>query len=318
MFSISVITCTHNCKPNYLEQVIEALKKQTLEKRRWEYLLIDNASADPLESRVDLSWHPDARHIREEKLGLTHARLRGIHEAQGEVLIFVDDDNVLDADYLEQAVAVSGKHKTIGAWSGQGRPVFEQQPPAWTKRHWGHLALHEFQADVWSNQLDGAMPSGAGLCVRKEVADHYAELHAKGKRAFLMDRSGDSLVSGGDVDLASCACDIGLGVGLFAALKLEHLIPADRLTEEYLLRLTEGIGYSGVILDSFRPSSSPASGWSRKVADLLRYLRMDAREKRVSRATKKGQARARKDLAANANKHGSDLIVPSELELERR
>ena len=315
---LSVITCSHNPRPDYLEQVLDALKVQTFDHERWEYLLIDNASADPLASGVDLSWHANARHIREEKLGLTHARLRGIREAQGELLVFVDDDNVLDPDYLEHVIEVAGKHSMIGAWCGQRRPVFEQQPPAWTKRHWSHLALHEFQADIWSNQLDGPMPNGAGLCVRKQVADYYAELHSTGKRAFVMDRSGDSLVSGGDVDLASCACDIGLGVGLFAALRLQHLIPSNRLTEEYLLRLTEGIGYSGVILDSFRQSSSRPGGWSRKVAERLRYLRMDSREKRVYLATKKGQARARKDLAASANKHGTDLRVSSELELERR
>jgi glycosyltransferase involved in cell wall biosynthesis len=77
----SVITCSHNPREDYLQQVIEALKNQTLEKQNWEYLLIDNASDEALETRIDLSWHPNARHVREEKLGLTHARLRGISEA---------------------------------------------------------------------------------------------------------------------------------------------------------------------------------------------------------------------------------------------
>jgi len=318
LINLSVITCAHNPRPDYLEQVLDALKVQTLDQGRWEYLLIDNASADPLEARIDLSWHPHARHIREEKLGLTHARLRGIREAQGDVLVFVDDDNVLDVDYLEQVIEVSSKHSMIGAWCGQRRAAFEQQPPAWTKRHWSHLALHEFQEDIWSNQLDAAMPNGAGLCVRRRVAAYYADLHSTGKRAFVMDRSGDSLVSGGDVDLASCACDIGLGVGLFAALKLQHLIPSNRLTEEYLLRLAEGIGYSGVILDSFRPTVTRPHGWSSRVAELLRYLLLDSREKNVHRATKRGRAKARKDLAAAVQKNPTEVRAPSEWELEAR
>jgi len=299
---MSVITCSHNSRPDYLNQVLDALKNQTLDKQRWEYLIIDNASDKPLESRVDLSWHPNSKHIREEQLGLTHARLRGISESRGDILVFVDDDNVLDSDYLEQVMAVSEKHLMIGAWSGQGRPVFEEQPPEWTRRHWGHLALKEFADDSWSNQpqLPETMPTGAGLCVRKLVASYYAELHANGKRAFVMDRNGNSLVSGGDVDLASCACDIGLGVGLFASLKLSHLIPSGRLTEDYLLRLTEGIGYSEVILQSFRPSASAPTPrrWSSKAADFVRFLRMDLRERRVYRAHKKGELRARQDLMA--------------------
>jgi glycosyltransferase involved in cell wall biosynthesis len=296
--TVSVITCSHNPREDYLKQVIEALKGQTLDTNKWEYLLIDNASDDPLAQRVDLSWQPNSRHIREEKLGLTHARLRGISEARGDVLVFVDDDNVLDADYLQQVVEVGNKHPMIGAWGGQRLPQFEQEPPAWTRRHWSHLALQEFQKDTWSNQTDGPMPNGAGLCVRKSVADFYASLHENGKRVFIMDRNGSSLVSGGDVDLAMCACDVGLGVGLFASLKLQHLIPSERLREDYLLRLTEGIGYSGVILDSFRERVNGSPSWSRKVADFVRCMRMDSREKKISRAHKRGAARARQDLLA--------------------
>lgn len=40
-------------------------------------LLIDNASKATLASTWDLSWHPRARQIREEELGLTRARLPG-------------------------------------------------------------------------------------------------------------------------------------------------------------------------------------------------------------------------------------------------
>jgi glycosyltransferase involved in cell wall biosynthesis len=303
--TLSVITCSHNPREDYLKRVIEALKNQTLNKQNWEYLLIDNASDDPLEKRVDLSWQPNARHVREKKLGLTQARLRGIREARGEILVFVDDDNVLEAEYLQLAVEVANKYPMIGAWGGQRLPLFEQEPPAWTTRHWSHLALHEFDKDIWSNQPNGAMPNGAGLCVRKSVADFYADLHADGKRAFIMDRNGSSLVSGGDVDLAMCACDVGLGVGLFASLKLQHLIPSERLQEDYLLRLTEGIGYSGVILDSFRTKANGSPCWSRRVADFLRYVCMDGREKKVYRAHKRGAVRARRDLEARA-RNGND------------
>jgi hypothetical protein len=42
----------------------------------WELLLIDNASQNPLQNLVDLSWHPIARIIHEPAPGLTPARLR--------------------------------------------------------------------------------------------------------------------------------------------------------------------------------------------------------------------------------------------------
>lgn len=299
---ISVITCTHNPREDYLEQVLAALKTQTLGREFWEYVIVDNASAVPVGTRLNLSWHPQAGCIREEKKGLTNARLRGIEHARGELLVFVDDDNVLDADYLEQALGIFRERPMIGAWSGQNRPVFEESPPAWTKRHWGNLAIREFEGDRWSNlpHVAETSPNGAGLCVRKQVARFYLELHRNGARPFLLDRNGDRLVSGGDVDLATCACDLGLGVGVFAALKLKHLMPAFRLKEDYLLRLTEGIGYSGVILNSFRPQAveRPSPTLTSQFANILRLMRMNGRERRFHRAFKRGEAKALRDLLA--------------------
>ncbi len=300
---LSVITCSHNPRPDYLKQVLEALREQTLAKSRWEYLLIDNASQEPLEPRVDFSWHPNARHIREENLGLTHARLRGIREAAGDILVFVDDDNVLDADYLEHVVRVGQEWPRMGAWGGQTRPGFESEPPDWTRQYWSRLVIREFDSDRWSNQPSQAdtMPCGAGMCVRKSVADYYVDLHANGQRNIIMDRAGDSLVSGGDSDLAICACDIGLGMGLFTALKLTHLIPAGRLTEDYLARLLEGLAYSSIVLNSLRSNNGHPAGrkLSTSLADLTRLLIRDRRDRRFFRAVRSGEQKAVQFLNQN-------------------
>ena len=292
---ISVITCSYDPRPDYLAQVVDALQKQTLDQSRWEYLLIDNSSQEPLETRVDLSWHSNARHIREGELGLTHARLRGIREAAGDILVFVDDDNVLDEDYLDEVVRVGRKWPRLGAWGGQTRPGFESEPPEWTRQYWSRLVIREFDSDRWSNQPSQAdtMPCGAGMCVRKPVGVYYADLHASGQRNIIMDRSGDSLVSGGDSDLAICACDIGLGMGLFTSLKLTHLIPADRLTEDYLARLLEGLAYSSIVLNSFRSTNGrDGRTVSTSLADIGRLLIRDRRGRRFFRAIRSGEQQA--------------------------
>ena len=253
MSDVSVITCTHNPRPDYLAETIEALARQSLPLDRWEYLLIDNASSPERTPRVDLSWHPRARMIREENLGLTPARLRGIREAQGDLLVFVDDDNVLDSNFLEEALRVPRQKPFLGSWSGQCRARFEEAPPEWTRRYWGNLVIREFDSDVWSNmpRLPQTMPCGAGLCIRRVVAQRYLALHENGRRKwFQFDRTGDSLISGGDNDLAACACELGMGIGLVSALKLTHLIPPERVTLDYLAKLTEGIYFSAVILDA--------------------------------------------------------------------
>ena len=102
MFKISVIICSHNPQKDYLLKTLTGLRRQTASKKTWELLLIDNASDEALTKKWDVSWHPNGRIIREKKLGLTYARLRGIREAKGAIFIFVDDDNLLDKEYLKE------------------------------------------------------------------------------------------------------------------------------------------------------------------------------------------------------------------------
>jgi glycosyltransferase involved in cell wall biosynthesis len=289
---LSVITCSHNPRADYLMRVVNALKYQTLDKQSWEYLLIDNASSESLAVSTDLGWHPNARQVREDKLGLTPARLRGIQEATGEMLVFVDDDNVLDADYLEQVQRLAEAWPMLGAFGGQARPEFEEEPPEWTREYWPRLAIREFDQDRWSNVpcLEDTTPNGAGLCVRQRVAGEYFAYHVNGKRKFVLGRAGASLLSAEDLDLAAAACDIGLGNGLFTSLKLTHLVPRERVEEDYLLRLTEAQTFSGIVLKSFRDVGTPERlGWKTIAADQLRILFMNPQKRRFFRAVRRGQ-----------------------------
>jgi len=63
---ISVIICSHNPWQAYLQRVLDALRIQTLPPEHWEVLLIDNASCEPLAFSWDLSWHLNAKHVRED------------------------------------------------------------------------------------------------------------------------------------------------------------------------------------------------------------------------------------------------------------
>jgi glycosyltransferase involved in cell wall biosynthesis len=300
MPALSVIICTHNPRDDYFGRTLDGLRCQTLLCEKWELAVIDNCSDQRVAGRFDTSWHPNARIIREEKLGLTPARLRGIREATCEVLVFVDDDNVLDPDYLEIALRTAQERPFLGSWSGQCRADFEATPPEWTRRYWGNLVIREFSDDKWSNlpRLAETMPCGAGLCVRRDVALHYLHLNESGKRSVQFDRTGTSLLSGGDNDLAACACDLGFGVGLVSALKLTHLISQGRLTEDYLARLAEGISFSSVLLDYDRGIVNPARSVAGQILDFLRIMRLRRPHRRIVKAAYRGRERAIAQIAA--------------------
>jgi glycosyltransferase involved in cell wall biosynthesis len=298
--ALSVVICTRNPRTDYFSRTLAAMRAQSLHPDRWELLIIDNLSDKPLADRIDLFWHPAARILRVETLGLTPARLRGIREARGDVLVFVDDDNVLDADFLEAALRVAEEKAFLGAWSGQCRPEFEVAPPDWSRRYFGNLVLREFDRDVWSNlpRLAETMPCGAGLCVRCKVAEHYLKLHDTGVRQVQFDRTGEALLSGGDNDMAACACCLGLGIGLIAALRLTHLMPPERLTVDYHVRLAEAIHFSSIMLDAEWGVANGRRGALGKMIDLARTMRLKPPHRQILRAAYRGRDRAAELLAS--------------------
>lgn len=253
---ISVIICTHNPNSGYLNRTLLALKEQTMKYSNWELLIIDNASIVKVEGGFDISWHPNGRFIVEDKLGLTYARIKGISEAKGELLIFFDDDNVPNADYLEKAKEIAINFPYIGAFGGNLIGEFQKKPPEYFKKYLGMLAIRNVPRMVYSTlYLWETTPAGAGMVIRTAIAERYLEELKKNTLRQKMDRHGNILLSGGDNDLAFTAIDMGFACALFPQLSLIHIIPRNRVAPEYLLRLSKYIAASNVLLYSLRPGS---------------------------------------------------------------
>ena len=266
---------------------------QTLPKEEWELLLIDNASETPLADTWGLSWHPRARHIREDELGLTPARLRGIRESCGDLLVYVDDDNVLAPDYLQTARTLLMEHPHLGViGAGILEPEFAVQPPPELVPHLGYLALRRVSRDLWSTNTNDltCVPWGAGLCVRRQVTDRYQQLVKRLNVTELLDRRGDRLFGDGDVAFSWASVAEGQGFGVFPALHITHLISADRLTQQYFLRLAYDSNYCSGVLHYLRAGILPGDShgrverWVRLIAHGIRRGLFSMRFKRAALA----------------------------------
>ena len=246
---ISVSLCTHNPRMDYLNRVILALRNQTLPFSEWELLLIDNACTEPLAARFDIAGHPGGRIIREETLGVAFARLRAITESRGDMLVFVDDDNVLNFDYLAQSLRIAAEWPSLGAWGGSIAPEFEVPPPVHLRPYLKLLALREVTEPRWSNvwNCKEAEPWTAGLSIRKRAAMAYLG-QFKDSQLRITGRTGSSLIGGEDTELAYVTCSLGFGMGIFPDLKLVHLIPKQRLDDSYIARIAQGTNTSSLLL----------------------------------------------------------------------
>ena len=301
--SVSVILCTHNPRPDYLGRVLASLRGQTLPAQQWEFFLVDNACEQPLAEIWDISWHPHGRHIRENELGLTAARLRGIRESSGELLVFVDDDNVLAPDFLAQAAAIRARCPVLGVFgAGILEPEFEVQPPAKLRPYLHCLALRNNLSALWSNNVKDfqCTPCGAGLCVTRHLANFYRNfLEGLGIKAVL-DRRGKRLFSSGDDFFSRLAAQVGLAFGVSPALRITHLISADRLRKQYFLRLIHdhslSTGVMDYVLDGTQPSRTDLVWFVRL---LLHGMRNGLFSMRCWWAAARGQDGAAQFISAN-------------------
>ena len=251
MPNISVIICTRNPRPDYLCRVLDALEVQTFPKEQWELLVVDNASKERLAETWDLKWHPHARHIREEEPGLSPARLRGIKESYGELLIFVDDDNILTPNFLETAWAIMAGYDFLGVFgAGILEPEFEVQPPSELLSRLDKLSLRYVKKFCWSSDIKDFeyIPWGAGLCVTRSVADYYPQFVFQLNAIDLLDRKEERLFAGGDDLFSWASVAVGKGFGLFPELRVTHLISAGRLSHRYFLRLIHDHAFSHGVL----------------------------------------------------------------------
>jgi len=86
-----------------------------------EILVIDNAPSDS-QTQDRIAAIPGIRYVQELKAGLNFARNRAIQEAKGELLAFMDDDVVVDSDWLMALWRSWTTHPDAGAWTGQVLP----------------------------------------------------------------------------------------------------------------------------------------------------------------------------------------------------
>src|SRR5690606_24576051 len=153
---LSVIIPTYNPQIDSLQQTLNSLERQSLANQNWELIIIDNNSSNSFEQEIDLGWHHNARIIREEKQGLTYARLKGFENAIYDIIVMVDDDNILDENYLINALKIFVENVELGAIGGKSTPIFENEVPVWLVNFYGCLALRDLGNQCliakWENQ----------------------------------------------------------------------------------------------------------------------------------------------------------------------
>lgn len=278
MTNLTVIIPSHNPRHNILIKVIDSLRHQTMPHDQWELLLIDNASTEPLSSDL-VNWHPHGRLIREPQLGLTVARVRGLTEAKNQLLVWVDDDNLLDSTYLVSASDAFADNPKLGAAGGASFPLYQEPPPPWFNEGLAPLGCRDCGDKVirmsWTNHqphYPHSAPIGAGLVIRRSAMQLWA--NAMDSEGLALGRRGTALSSGEDNDINLTLLRAGWDLAYLPQLRLTHIIPPSRLKLDYQKRLARASFRDFVrVLDrhGIRPWSA-IPGWSVPFRAVLAWL----------------------------------------------
>jgi len=266
MPQVSVIVCTHNPRQSYLREVCGALSVQTVDSSEREIIIVDNNSTTPLSyTSIEPLDESSARIIREQTTGLVAARMAGIRNAISPLICFVDDDNLLAPNYLATAIEIAESTPALGAFGGRCAPRFERRPQKGLEYYLPFYGIKDEgdapligPGDVWSP----CEPIGAGLCVRRAVAEAFVQFAEEKDLNALVGRRGGLMLSGDDAVFSRLAARLGFNVGYQPSLYLTHLMPTARMNPRYLARLMYGHAYSSVLHDRLffpeKPDPAPA------------------------------------------------------------
>lgn len=241
MASYSIVICTYNGQ-NTISQAIDAILSLHLyDTHVKEVLIVDNASTDKTKEIIEeyVQRESKVKYIYESKPGLSNARRRAV-EASGDWVIYVDDDNVLNWDWLDVLEEITASHYDVGVINGA---VIAVPLDALSSEEECRLSLmYRNLACTHIGSIDypakeNRNPMGAGMCIPTRI---LREISQEGW-LDLLGRTGENLSSGEDTELCNKVFRKGYTYICDYRMQMQHLIPRSRLSQENVDRLLEGL-----------------------------------------------------------------------------
>jgi cellulose synthase/poly-beta-1,6-N-acetylglucosamine synthase-like glycosyltransferase len=219
----------------------------------FEIIVIDNNSSDNTFSLLK-QFSEGIEKVKitllfEENSGKVNALKKGVLSSTGDLVIICDDDNYLTNNFLEVAYEFFIKNPVCGAACGHNSAISDIPFPDWFNDYkilYGCGSLLNGTGEV--NNL-----WGAGMVIRGDlIRNLYASglKHLLGTKYENDNRYNSIRLSGEDNELCFWIKLLGHKLFYVNDLKLDHAIPAQRLTIQYRENLLKGIQISNEIFKS--------------------------------------------------------------------
>ncbi len=234
-----------------------------------EVILVDNASIDNTQEKAQTIWSETSSDkiklsiVYEPKPGLAYARQRGVMNARYKYLVFCDDDNWLDRNYVSNVSKLFNQDPTVAAIGGLGTAEIEDdglKPPWFDNFYHGYAVGPQAEKECTVNGV-----YGAGMAVRKSVLNEITN-----QPMFLHDRKQNQLTSGGDAEICLRIRLAGYQILYSPQLTFKHFLTTQRLTWSYIKKLHAGLAQCNIIISLYERalnsenSNLPSLYWLKK------------------------------------------------------
>ncbi|MBR0065648.1 MAG: glycosyltransferase family 2 protein [Paludibacteraceae bacterium] len=239
---LTAIICTYN-RAKYIGNLLESIAANDLPKNEYEILLVDNNCTDNTREICEAfaAAHTDVqfRYTTEPEQGLSAAKNHGIKEAQGDIIVYIDDDALVDPWYLRTYAEWFTAHPETIACGGPILPLYETAEPEWMTPYTKALLT------AWMDYGDkpreypkGRFPGGGNAAYRKSVFDKVGYFNTA------LGRKGNSLMGAEEKDIFDKMHSFGMQIMYIPSPVLHHIIPQKKLEKDYFDRWTLQIGMS--------------------------------------------------------------------------
>jgi glycosyltransferase involved in cell wall biosynthesis len=197
----------------------------------WEVIVVNNNSTDDTDAVI--ARHMKAIPVRgvfEATQGVSHAKNRAVELANCDLMVWTDDDVVVDENWLAAYYDAALAWPEGSFFGGPIEPLYERPPPPWVAANVeiirGPIVVCNPGREPRPVTADEC-PYGASMAFRREVL---------GSRPFntALGRKGDGQIRGEETEVLERLKQQGrLGVWVPGARVLHH-VPADRMTKKYV------------------------------------------------------------------------------------
>jgi glucosyl-dolichyl phosphate glucuronosyltransferase len=258
---VSIVLTTFN-RAQSVKLALQSLQAQDYP--FFEILAVDNNSTDNTAAAVQrvAEGDPRVRYLLQPTPGVGPARNLGCQEAQGELLAFLDDDEVAPPEWLSRLVQAQAESQAAGV-GGPYEPMWETSPPKWLLRSrcmQETLSFMDFGAQA--REVDWLL-GGNAIYTREALA-------AVGYFGTIPGRTGLKAVSGGgDMAAGLRLRKAGHRLWFEPSARVYHTVPPERMRLNYILRRAFWAGYDDVAIGQEWHLCSKAASATKRGPDAL-------------------------------------------------